>query len=296
MEAEYGYECYARPVVMTRTSPHHLITARDIEILTALDRSPLTVQQLMKISRTFQQPFYSERRVQERLRVLCSTGRVRRWWYATAGRGGAPSYYQLTLLGYRILYGEKAKPPTRRYFAEVGIAHQHHTRCLADFIVHAVVAADEAGVELMSFARENTLRLHIGTESLFPDATFELVTGDDRAFRFHVELDNGTERIRSQKDIDSWERKIRLYDACQDRCDGRFRVLVVTTRSHDRLHHILDAANALVRNPQRSLFYGIDLTSFVSESDPPVYGKRLSCDPRPVGGGLSRLHHRAASR
>ena len=120
----------------------------------------------------------------------------------------------------------------------------------------------------MSFARENTLRLDIGAESLFPDAAFELVATDDRAFSFHVELDNGTERIRSQKHIDSWERKIRLYDAYQDRCDGRFRVLVVTTRSRDRLHHILDAANALVRNPQRSLFYGIDLTSFVGESNP----------------------------
>ena len=38
-------------------------------------------------------------------------------------RGGAPDYYKLTLLGFRLLHGDQEEPPTRRHFAEVGIAH-----------------------------------------------------------------------------------------------------------------------------------------------------------------------------
>jgi hypothetical protein len=61
--------------------------------------------------------------------------------------------------------------------------------------------------------------------------------------------------------------KIRLYDACQDSSAQRFRVLIVTTRSAARLLHILDAAAELVRNPQRSLFYGICLDDYLRQSD-----------------------------
>ncbi|MCH7735327.1 MAG: hypothetical protein IH961_08970, partial [Chloroflexi bacterium] len=62
----------------------------------------------------------------------------------------------------------------------------------------------------MNFARENTLRIDVGQEHLFPDCAFDLITDNDERFRFHVEIDNGTERVRSQKDVDSWQRKIRL--------------------------------------------------------------------------------------
>ena len=68
---------------------------------------------------------------------------------------------------------------------------------------------------------------------------------------FFVELDNSTERIRSQKELESWERKIRFYDEYQYASGRRYRVLVVTTRSTERLSHILAAAAELVRNPRR---------------------------------------------
>src|SRR3989304_5338267 len=113
---------------MASTQALRSMTARDFEILAALDRSPLTAEQLLTLSETFALPFTTERRVRERLQILCDCGRVRRsQYYATAGRG-AQNYYTLTRLGYRLLYGDEARPPTKRYFADIGVANHHHTR------------------------------------------------------------------------------------------------------------------------------------------------------------------------
>ena len=245
------------------------ITSRDIEILSSLDRCPLTVEQIMKLSRTFDAgPFTSPRSVQDRLQKLCTAGWLRRWPYATTARGASPHYHKLTLLGYRILHGEDALPIAKRQFCEVGLAHQHHTRSLADFLVHTAVAAHGRGCPLKGFYRENTLRLAVGQDTLYPDCAFELLTPRRRQYNFLVELDSGTERVRSDKDTESWQRKIRLYDELQSQIyPKRFRVLIVTTRSSDRLRHILDAAGALVRNRQRSLFYGVYLEDYLSETD-----------------------------
>src|SRR5713226_23401 len=98
-----------------------LVTPRDIDLFQALDRCPLTVRQLLKLSTTFAYPFTTERRVQERLQKLCAAGRVRRWRYATAGQG-ALSYYTLALLGYRLLQGHDTAPPGRGHFGPVGVA------------------------------------------------------------------------------------------------------------------------------------------------------------------------------
>ena len=244
------------------------LTARDLDILTALDRCPLTVRQLLRLSATFAgRPFTSPRSVQERLQKLHDAGWLRRWTFATASRSGAPDYAKLTLLGYRLLYGGNAQPPTKRYFNEVGIAHQHHTHCLAEFIVHTAVAAHRQGIVMKNFSRENTLRLQVGQENLFPDCAFDLDLRDGQSFRFYVELDNGTERVRSDKDIDSWQRKIRLYEQWQDQtAPRRFRVLVVTTRSRDRLDYILAVAAQHARNPRRSLFYAIHLDDYLRQA------------------------------
>jgi hypothetical protein len=245
------------------------LTARDTEILLALDRCPLTVEQVLKLSETFrQQRFTSPRSVQDRLKKLCDAGWVRRWPYATASRSGTPDYCKLTLLGYRLLYGASAKPPTKRYFNEVALAHQHHTHSLSEFVVHTLVAAHRQGVEMKHFSRENTLRLQVAQENLFPDCAFELHTRDGQQFNFLVELDNGTERVRSDKDADSWQRKIRLYEQLQDQTfPHRFRVLVVTTRSRERLDHILAVATEHARNPRRSLFYAAHLNDYLGQSD-----------------------------
>ncbi len=247
---------------MASDSPNRLLTARDLDILLVLDHCPLTVQQLLKVGETFQRPFTDEKRVRERMQILCDAGRVRRFAYATAGRG-ALNYYTLSPLGYRILNGPEAQPPTKRYFEPVAIAHQQHTRSLADFIVHTIVGAYRSAVTFTNFYRENSLRLQVGDEFLYPDCAFLLRTGDGMEFGFLVELDNRTERVYSHKDTDSWLRKIRLYNMLQDHCASRFRVLVATTGSAERLRHILATACALASNPHRRLFYGVRLSDYL---------------------------------
>ncbi|MEX1096298.1 MAG: replication-relaxation family protein [Planctomycetales bacterium] len=250
------------------TSPARTrLTPRDHEILSALDRCPLTVAQLLALSVTFADRFASDSRVRGRLQALRSAGWIQRWQYATTDRGGAPDYYKLTLAGYRLLHGEGAEPPSKRAFHEIGMAHQHHTRCLAEFIVRTAVAADAQGLPMLDFCRENSLRLPIGAEALFPDCAFRLRL-PDQSLHFVVELDNGSERIRSDQDVESWERKIRLYEAYQNQSTGRFRVLVITTRSRDRLERILRAASELSSNPQRTLFYGVHLDDYLHSNRP----------------------------
>jgi hypothetical protein len=252
---------------MGTQATRRLVTPRDIEILTALDRCPLTAIQLLKISETFALPFTNERRVRERLLHLCDAGRVCRWQYATAGQG-SPNYYTLSRLGFRLLHDDDALPATRRAFEPVGLSMQHHTQSLADFIVHTAVSAHRRGIAFTGFYRENTLRLAIGEESLYPDSGWDLIEAEQFEYGYFVEIDEGTERVRSSKDIESWERKIRFYDRLLDVSPKKFRVLAVTTRSGERLSHILEAAGKLMRNPNRSLIYGISLPEYLGQADP----------------------------
>lgn len=247
--------------------PRRIVTERDIDILTALDRVPLTAQQMLALSETFCLPFGSERTVRERLQALAEAGWIRSALYALPSSGASPKYYFLTRQGYGILNGPGALPPTKRHFSPLSVSRQLHSKALADFLVHVLVASHRAGVRFTEFYRENTLKLTIGDDCLFPDASFQLIV-NDQPLNFLVEIDNHTETIRSPKDTDSWERKLRLYDRLQDSIKNRFRVLAVTTRSSDRLRHILMTAAGVLRNPQRCLVYGVDLPTFVREDEP----------------------------
>jgi hypothetical protein len=200
---------------MANSSQRCIVTPRDIETLMALDRCPLTARQLLKLSRTFDPPFTTERRVRERLEQLRRVGWVCSWPYATTGHGGSPHYWKLTRNGFRLFHGSDTRLPNRRHFEEIGIGHHHHTLSLADFIVHTLVAAHRLGVEVRYFARENSIRMEAAGSVLYPDCAFQLFTQSGRAFNFVIELDNGTERIRSAQDIESIERKVRGYDLHQ---------------------------------------------------------------------------------
>lgn len=247
--------------------PRRIVTERDIEILTALDRVPLTAQQMLAVSETFSRPFGSERTVRERLQAMTDAGWIRSSLYALPSSGGSPKYYFPAREGYRILHGPAALPPTKRHFSPLSISRQHHTKALADFLVHMFRASHRSGVRVTEFYRENTLKLTVGDDVLYPDSSFQIIT-DDRPLNFIVEIDNHTETIRSPKDTETWERKLRVYDRLQDSIQNRFRVLAVTTRSTDRLRHILSTAAGVLRNPQRSLIYGIDLPTFIHEEQP----------------------------
>jgi hypothetical protein len=254
---------------MANVEPRRHLTDRDVEILQALDRSPLTINQLLKLSQTFSgQPFGSARSVQDRLQKLRQVDWVQSWPYAMATRGSSPDYYRLTLLGFRLLHGENTPPPTKRHFSEVSVARHYHTHSLAEFVVHTLTAAHRRGILLKNFYRENTLALPIDDDVLYPDSVFELHTRDGRQFNFLVELDNGTERVRSDKDTESWQRKIRRYNVLQDRnYPDRFRVLVVSTRCSGRLQSILTLAAEHATNPKRALLYGVHLDDYLRQPD-----------------------------
>ena len=96
-------------------TPTALVTPRDIDILQALERSPLTARQLLALSETFSYPFTTERKVRARMQKLAESGRVRRWPYAIAGRG-QPCYYTLTRQGFALLYGSEAPRPASGHF------------------------------------------------------------------------------------------------------------------------------------------------------------------------------------
>ena len=255
---------------MANSKPRRHCTDRDLDILLALDRCPLTVRQLFELSEAFPgKVFTSIRSVQDRLHKMRAAGWLRCWPYAVANRGAAPQYYKPTLLGYRLLHGEDAVPSTKRQFAEIGVARHQHTYNLAEFLVHTIRVAHRRKLRLENFYRENTLRLVIGQETLWPDCAFELHTPDGRQFNFLVEIDNGTERVCSTKNVDSWQRKIRLYYALQAQSrPARFRVLILASRCSRRLAAILELARQLAPTPQLSLFYGTHLPRYLAHRDP----------------------------
>ena len=244
------------------------IGPRDIEILTALDRTPLTPAQLCRISTTFILPFRDENNLRRRLRRLADAGLVRSWPYAIATDGRSPQYFKVTRDGYRLLHGSDAVLPRHRHFEEIGHGHHHHTISLAELIVHLAVTGHKQGICVRHFARENSVKLEAGDFVMFPDCAFQLVTPDGRGFNFVVEVDNSTERARTKQDVESIERKLRGYDAHQSQFavndPQRYLVLFVTTRSQQRLKHILDLADMLMQNRQRTVFIGGELSTLIA--------------------------------
>ena len=163
---------------MATAAPARLTTSRDVELLTALVMSPLTVAQLLKLSRTFAAgPFASTRTLLDRLQRLRLGGWVRRWPLAVArGSGGAPAYYKDAPQGLKLLYGEEAAPPTKQFFAEVAVSRHHHLHSLAEFLVHTAVAAHREGFRMVDVHPENTFVAEVKGERLVPDHRFDLVS------------------------------------------------------------------------------------------------------------------------
>jgi hypothetical protein len=201
-----------------------------------------------------------------RLQQLRDEGLIRSWPLATVAQGGAPHYWKLSQHGFRLLQGDNVALPGRRAFDAIAPGHHHHTRCQGEFLVHTIVTGFRRGIALRHFARENSVELKAG------EFLLQLRTPDGRRFHFCIELDNGTERVRSRLDVESIERKLRGYDAHQGQFDAldpnRYLVLFVTTRSKERLEHILDLAGTVMRNPQRTVFVGVTLDEYLASTDP----------------------------
>lgn len=254
-----------------RQCPKIQIGERDLELIESLARCPLTPRQLLRVTETFDRPFGDLGGLRRRLRALRKFGALKSWPYALAGDGRAPHYYKVSRTGYQLLNGERILLPRRRYFEPVKPGHHYHTFSLAEFVVRLSVSAHHRGCSVERFASENSIRLDAGPFTLYPDACFDVRRRDDRIFPFVVELDNGTERVRSRLDVESIERKLRGYDAYDAQFSAhdpkRHLVLFVTTRSERRLDHIMELASEVMRNPERTVFLGCDLTTFC-ENDP----------------------------
>jgi len=242
------------------------LTFRDFDLLTAIERCPLTVRQIRALSHTFHSSFGSERRLQDRLAILTRADLLRRFRYAATDAPGR-YYYMLSPECYRMLHGDEPLP-SPGIFREVAIARQHHTHRLADCLVKTLVATRHVGLEMRDFARENALKLSVADDCLYPDSSFTLVTPDGRLFQFYVELDNSTEPVASPRERDSWLRKIQFYERLQDESPSRFRVLALVTKSPQRIRNILAMANSLARNPQRSLLYSVFLPEYLDDPMP----------------------------
>lgn len=169
-----------------------------------------------------------------------------------------------------MLHGMDVQLPKRRYFEAIAPGHHHHTSSLSEFIVHVSCLAHEHGWVIQELARENSVRIDVQGMTLFPDACFQLAT-PERSVNFIVELDNGTERVRTERDVESIQRKVRGYDlhASQHPVGhpSRYFVLFVTTRSQTRVHNIASVTHDTMQNSQRSLFLTTNLDEFLSTSD-----------------------------
>lgn len=282
------------------------IGVRDLELLSAIDRHPLTPSQLCRLSQSFAAPFHDEENLRRRLRTLTAAGLVKSWPYAVASAGRSPQYFRLTRAGYRLLYGADAALPNRRCFEAMHAGHHPHSLYLAELLVHLIVSGHRHGCTIESFARENSVKLEVHSPesdggagsvfTMFPDCAFVVRTSDGRRFPFVVELDNGTERIRSRQDVESVERKLRGYDAHQSRFDkfhpDRYLVLIVSTRSKVRLDHILSLAASVMHQPLRTVFLGADLPALLA-GDP--YWDSLFVDHRGLKRALVPLRSRTTS-
>ena len=246
------------------------IGERDLEILESLASCPLTPKQLCKLSTTFTSRFNDLHNVRRRLRLLLKAGLISKFPYSVQSDGRAPDYWKLTRDGFRLLYDDERVLPKRNFFEAIRPAHHYHTHSLAETIVHLSVSAKENNCDIIQVARENSVKLVAEPFTLYPDCAFVIRRSDGKLFSFVIELDNSSERVRSAKDVECIERKLRGYDTHQATFESidpnRYVVMFVTTRSMARLEHILELAADITTMPDRKIFVGCHLDNLLASN------------------------------
>jgi len=263
---------------MSANTRRIVLKERDRDILRLLDRTPATAALILKASSAFQQPFEDLRRVRERMQALQAGGWVRREGLPLVSRQSA-TWYRLAAEGFRLLYGHDAPLPHRSFFMPMRPSRAEHTLLLAEVVVHTMVAANDSMLSINDYRRENAVVLTLGKETLKPDGSMQLRTTDGRHFNFFLELDNGTEPVRSKSQRESLQRKVRFYERLQDGAIAawkrgsrnqpppRFRVLFFL-QSAQRQKHLLSLARNLAGNPDRRLCLGVSLPEYLASSSP----------------------------
>jgi len=243
---------------------------RDDCIAESLFRTPAITEQLLYVSQTWQQPFGSLRRVQERLADLIEAGWVQQHRYRTSSKIGGSFYYQLTLAGYRTWLGDdRARPPTERFFYERSDTRHRHTYALSQYISHLMVVAHRRGFTIEDYWPEGAVSLTHGEETVEPDGYYSLVSPAGRRFPQYLEVDRSTKRCTTKVGYDkTWSKCNRVYDGCQNFAhQERYRVVTVTTQSQRRVNNILGQFGLETSNYNRQLYLGIYLDDFLQEDD-----------------------------
>ena len=248
------------------------LLARDLSLLQLLDRTPATTHHIIIASSTFPSgPFRDERRVRERLQSLAGM-RLVRPFPATQGIGGPVNWYKLTPEGYRYIHGADAGVPQRSRFEAIPPSRFHHTKALADIIVHTLVAAHLAHVSVVRFFGDRALAIEAAGTVQYPDCFFQLEQAG-RQFNLMLEIDQATEPLDSLA-ANAVREKIQVYEDHQDavwqwwKQRGRnqqrpyFRVVFLTT-SPERASHILWLAHECARNKDRHLCVAAPQSSFL---------------------------------
>ena len=152
-------------------------------------------------------------------------------------------------------------------------ACHYHANAIANVVAHLTSKAASHGFIVDQYCRESSLAIGQQPNRVYPDGAFRVVhTDNEQPYSFVFELDNGTERVRTKRDIESIERKnprLRRSPVLIQTPmihDGTW-YLFITTRSERRLRHVLDACSDLIANPMRTLFLGATLEA-VEACDP----------------------------
>jgi hypothetical protein len=244
-----------------------ILQARDRELLTALDLSPLDAGQLVRLSRTFEAPVTSEDYLRKRMLKLREAGLVEHFSYQTDSVGAA-KYYKLTREGYRFVAGPHKPLPRRTYFNAVSPSLQNHTRRLADFVVHTLASAHEHKVKVPSFCGENRLELQLGERSMRLDAAAQFKLKGYRPYNCLFELDCGTEPVHSRKQRESLSQKVRFILDYERLCRQTFRHYVVFAAATPRLANYLQMVAELNPNPERRICFAATLDRYLAAEDP----------------------------
>lgn len=245
------------------------LTHRDEQTLFALQKLPLTSQQLLRLSQTFSHAFPSERVLRRRMKRLEEEGILRKFYYAFPSAGRNPAYWRLTRRSYRLinkLTGED-KLPRRSFFAPMGVSLHFHTHRVAEAVVKILVDAYENEIRVDEFSVETNLSWH-GGEWITPDASLTLLTPEGRRYRFHLELDSGSERVETKQRLpSSITKKLRLYEQYRLTHPTPFRVLFVTTSSKQRALNILNFGAGLTNNISAQSIYAVYLPDLLASEN-----------------------------
>ena len=245
------------------------LTYRDQQALLALQKLPLTSQQLFRLSQTFSHSFPSERVLRRRMRRLEEEEIVRRYYYAFPSAGRNPAYWRLTRQSYRLINGLTGEDPLPRksFFAPMGVSLHFHTHCVSEVLVEMLIQAHQHGIEIVELSVESSLELNNG-DYITPDATIELQLQNGRRNRFLLEIDTASERVATKQRLpSSIQKKLEYYERYRLTNPDPFRVLFVTTSSKQRASNILRFGAGLTNNRAAHRVYAAFMPELVNSKD-----------------------------